>query len=724
MPLVGELSVAQLAELVQETMPGDNPGSLSVQESEAVAAYIHNEFYSLVARARNQPARIELARLTVRQFQQTMADLIGSFREPAKWGDQRGLSADYYEGRRIGGRRGKAASRIDAQIDFDFDTEAPVPEITEPHAFSIRWDGSVLARVTGEYEFVVRTEHAARLWINDPDNPLIDAWVKSGDELEYQASLFLIEGRAYPLRLEFTKAKQGVNDSKDEDEPPPSPPASIALLWKRPHGVLEPIPQRQLSPEAVPKSFVCTTPFPPDDRSYGWERGTAVSEAWYQATINAAIEAAAFISDNLNEFANTRDKADDRDEKLRSFCRRFAERAFRRPLNDSEAEELVNSQFQAAEDVEAAVRRVVLRVLNSPQFLFRELACGSAPFDVASRLSFGLWDSLPDDELVQAAVNSKLNTKEQVAAQAERMLGDLRARAKIRNFLLTWLHADSHSDLDKDREKYPEFDAAAVADLRTSLELFLDDVVWSESSDFRQLLLADGMFLNDRLAKIYALESNCDSAFIKTRFDAGERSGVLTHPYLMANFAHRNESSPIHRGVFLARGVLGQMLRPPPEAVTPISPDLHPELTTRERVALQTKAANCRTCHGIINPLGFTLEHFDAIGRYRKTDRDKSVDASGSYLTRSGERISLNGARDLAEFLANSEEAHAAFVQQFFQHLVQQPIQAYGPTALVDLRESFVENKFKIRTLAVDIMVASALLGRETDAVKESRELE
>src|SRR5205814_615880 len=143
----------------------------------------------------------------------------------------------------------------------------------------------------------------------------------------------------------------------------------------------------------------------------------------------------------------------------------------------------------------------------------------------------------------------------------------------------------------------------------------------------------------------------------------GARAGVLTHPYLMSSFAYTGESSPIHRGVFLARGVLGVSLRPPPEAVAPLAPDLHPSLTTRERVGLQTRPAACMTCHGVINPLGFTLEHFDAVGRFRDRDHDKPINASGTYQTRDGKTVRLNGAAELGAFLARSPEVQSAFVE-------------------------------------------------------------
>jgi hypothetical protein len=353
-------------------------------------------------------------------------------------------------------------------------------------------------------------------------------------------------------------------------------------------------------------------------------------------------------------------------------------------------------------------------VLKSPRFLYREIGGQGDSYDAAARLSFGLWDSLPDQELLNEAKAGQLVKKEEVVRQAERMLGDLRAKAKLHDFLLTWVKADQVRDLAKNTKKFPGFDASMIADLRTSLELFLDDATWSERSDFRELLSADYLFLNGRLAKFYGADLPADADFTKVKLDAGERAGVLTHPFLMTSFAHNSETSPILRGVFLARGVLAMSLRPPPEAVVPLSPELQPSLTTRERVTLQTQASNCMSCHAIINPLGFTLEHFDAIGRYREKDNGKPVDSTGVYHSRSGKMVTVKGAHELAAFLTESDEAQSAFVEQMFHSLVQQPIQAYGPHALDDLRHSFAESGFNIRKLAVATMAISAAKARDT----------
>lgn len=248
--------------------------------------------------------------------------------------------------------------------------------------------------------------------------------------------------------------------------------------------------------------------------------------------------------------------------------------------------------------------------------------------------------------------------------------------------------------------------------LRTSLDLFLDDVVWNGTGDFRRLFLDDEIYLNGRLSALYGGDLPADAGFRRVRLDGGRRGGVLSHPYMMSVLSYAQGSSPIHRGVFLARNVLGNVLKPPQEAVAPLAPAQHPDLSTRERVTLQTRAVACQTCHTMINPLGFALEEFDAIGAFRTIETSgglqKPIDASGSYLPREGPEASFRGARELAEFIASSYDAQDAFVQGLFHALVKQPVRAWGPGTLERLRASFASQGFDIRRLLVDIMVTVA----------------
>ncbi len=741
-PLVGERSVGELTEYISKSMPEDKPGTCVGEDARKVSQFIDDTFYSPTAQARNKPVRVELSRLTVRQYRNAVADLIGSFRGAGRIDDSEGLRGEYFKARGFRGNA-RAFERVDPVVAFDFKDKSPDDETMEPHEFSIRWEGAVTAPDTGEYEFVVRTDQAARLWINDLKQPLVDNWVQSGKDTEHRESIFLLAGRTYSLRLEFSKAKQGVDDKKVKEKPPA--PASISLEWKRPHRITEVIPARCLSTSRPSEAFVVTARFPPDDRSVGWEKATSISKEWDQATTDAAIDVATFVAARFEEFAGTKRDAADRDEKLKGFCRRLVERAFRRPLDDEQRAMFVDRHFAEGVDSETAVRRVVLLTLKSPRFLYRELSSLSVPrplgsgpvesanrvgplpngrgtdgvlvsdlFDVASRISFAMYDSLPDQALLDAAAKGELKTREQVAQHAQRLLADPRTRSKLREFLLTWLKVEHVPDVSKDSERYPEFNAVLANDLRTSLELFLDDIIKSDKSDFRQLLLADGIYLNGRLAKFYGAmkddaELPADAPFQKIDLEPDQRAGVLSHPYLMAGFAYTGSSSPIHRGIFIARSVLGRSLRPPPEAVAPLAPHLRPDLTTRERVALQTKPESCQSCHAMINPLGFTLEHFDAVGRFRKEENGKPVNATGAYRTRNGEEMKFAGVNDLAKFLADSPETHSAFVEQLFHFLVKQPIRAFGSYTRETLRASFVKDNFNIHRLMVEIIATAAL---------------
>lgn len=708
-PLHGDRSVGQLAAYIDKEMPEDDPSLVTGEAARQVAEWIHGAFYSPVARDRNRPARVETQRLTVRQHRNVLADVVGSFRgPPPPVDDARGLKGEYFRTRDFDRGKGLAFERTDPRIDFDFGTDGPRPGEIEPERFAIRWTGSLVPEETGWHEFTIATAHAVRLWIDvdGDDPPTIDAYVRSGTDSETRGEAFLLGGRPVPLRLEFSKATQGVDDPKKETRTP----ASIRLLWKQPHGAPEPVPERVLLPASAPPVFAAATPFPPDDRSIGYERGSAVSPEWFAATTAVATETADHVLRHVAQLSGVKPDAAGRDGRLREFAGTFVERCFRRPLTPEVRALFVDRPFADAPDPDTGLRRSILAALGSPRFLFREPAAAD-PFATAARLSFGLWDSIPDRPLFEAAAAGRLATPADVRREAQRMVADRRTRAKVRDFLFAWLRVDLGPEIVKDPVRHPGFTPEAAADLRTSLGLLLDDVVWRDG-DFRRLFTAEEVQLNGRLAGLYGIDLPADAPFAPVRLDADRRGGVLTHPYMLSVLSYPGASSPIHRGVFLARSILGNVLRPPQEAIAPLATDRAPDLTTRERVATQTAATACQSCHTMINPLGFALEEFDAIGRLRVTEFaagvEKPVDAAGSYQPRSGPALSFHGGRELGRALAASHDAQEAFVQSLFHALVKQPVRAWGPDALEQLRAGFERGGFDIRGLLVDIMVMAA----------------
>jgi mono/diheme cytochrome c family protein len=706
-PLAGDWSVEKLTRYISKSMPDDAPGTCVGEDAEAVAQFMHDAFYSRDAQARLHPARVELVRLTNRQYVNTVADLLRSFTGEQHAGtSERGLNVTYYNSRNFQSDK-KRLSRIDSTIDFDFLKSDPEGKALGTNELSAQWRGSLLVEESGDHEFILKTANGARLWINGDEDPAIDAWVASGAMNEHRVVVRLIGGRSYPLKLDYFR----FNDKT----------ASVSLLWKPPHGVLSVIPKRNLIPARSASTFVCSVPFPPDDSSVGYERGVGISKAWDEATTQAALDVAAGVVKRLDSLSGSKPGSKDRLEKVESFCVQFVERAFRRPLSPELKRTLVSSHLRRAHKLEDGVKNVVLLTLKSPRFLYLGLDRGPADsFEIASRLSFGLWDSLPDRPLRELASAGKLMEASEVRAQAERMLKDPRARSKIQSFLHHWLQVNHVEDLSKDAELYPGFSPEIIADLRTSLNLFLETTFWSKSSDYRDLLLADTLQVNGRLRKFYGLDEvpPAEAAeFTPIKFSPSQRSGVITHPYLLSAFSYQRSSSPIHRGVFLTRNIVGRALRPPPIAVAFKDAEFAPNLSMREKVAELTRPDACQTCHSVINPLGFSLEHYDAVGRFRTEDRNRAIDAVSDYITDDGKTVRLKGARDIAEFAVNSEQAQTGFIEAMFHQVVKQPVRAYGSDAMARLRQSFVASQFNMQQLLVDIVTLSA---RHSDLVAKN----
>ena len=596
-----------------------------------------------------------------------------------------------------------------------FNSSIAVGTLNGTNGFSIQWRGSLTADETGDYEFLLKTPNGARLWVNNEAEPLIDAWVASGQVREHKSTLRLIGGRAYPIRLDLFKFKEKVS--------------AIVLQWQPPHGTLQPIPARNLLPSHASSTLVVATPFPPDDSSLGYERGMLVSKAWDDASTAAAIEVANYVVQNLDRLSGSKVTDTNRAAKVEALCRAFVTAAFHRPLSEPENRVFISGQFKRAGDrkqetgdrkqsqaakLEEGVKRVVLLTLKSPRFLYIGLDDARPDdFEVAARLAYGLWDSLPDAELRKLAAQGALHTHEQVLQRARRMLADPRAHAKMQGFFHHWLQMDRVDNLAKDDKVFPGFTPAIISDLRTSLNLFLEDTMWSGAPSYRTLLRADYLLLNNRLAEFYGVSTNATDDFVKATLADQPRSGVLTHPYLLAAFSYRNFTSPIHRGVFLTRNIVGRSLKPPPMAMTFKDADFAPDLTMRQKVTQLTRPQSCQGCHSVINPLGFSLEQFDAVGRFRTSDHERPVDPVSDYLTDDGQTIHLGGARDIAEFALSNEQAQKGFIEQLFHHLIKQPALAYGPDTLNRLRQSFLASDFNLQQLLVDIVTVSALHGVE-----------
>jgi hypothetical protein len=322
------------------------------------------------------------------------------------------------------------------------------------------------------------------------------------------------------------------------------------------------------------------------------------------------------------------------------FIASFGKRAFRRPLLPAEADGLMKVFALGAGQggFPHGIELVVRTMLQTPSFLYRlELGqkAGSngsvvrlTPYEVASRLSYLFWGTMPDAPLMTAADADKLSTADEIAAQARRLLGDPRARATLTDFHNQWLGIDGLDEVAKDPMRYPQFDDKLMASMRTELSLFVDDVLRGDGR-MESLFTARFTYVDAALAALYQVPPPA-SGFARVDLDPTRRAGILTNVGLLSAHTFADESEPIHRGKFVRERLLCTTPPDPPANLMVMPPVPAPGVSTRERLAQHSAVPACQGCHQLMDPIGFGFEGYDAIGRFRTTDSNgRPVDDSG-----------------------------------------------------------------------------------------------
>ena len=321
----------------------------------------------------------------------------------------------------------------------------------------------------------------------------------------------------------------------------------------------------------------------------------------------------------------------------------LARRAFRRPVTAEDVNPLMAfyKSGAAGGGFDGGVRDALSAILASPQFLYRVEAGDAAggirtlsDLELASRLSFFLWSSLPDDELLKLATDSRLGKPEVLAAQVTRMLADPRARALSDDFAFQWLHLSKLDEITPDRAQFPH--ASGLLDPRAlfkeELRLFIDSVLRSDRSLF-ELLTADYTFLNERLAMLYGIETVKGSHFRRVTLETTARHGLLGKGAILMMTAYPNRTSPVVRGAWILDRLLGTPPADPPLNVPSLPENRRgqPAKTLRARLEQHRTNPTCFACHGVMDPLGFALENFNAVGQFRANDPDTltPIDTAG-----------------------------------------------------------------------------------------------
>jgi hypothetical protein len=350
--------------------------------------------------------------------------------------------------------------------------------------------------------------------------------------------------------------------------------------------------------------------------------------------------------------------------------------------------------------------RVALEaILMSPNFLFRVERDPAGPSDpahrvtdleLASRLSYFLWSSMPDDELLNVAEKGRLHTPGVLSAEVRRMLADPKAHALVENFGGEWLQIRNLDVLKPDPVKFPEYDAQLRDDMRTETEMFFQAIVQEDRS---VLDFIDGnfTFLNERLARHYGMAGITGNNFRRVELDGTQRGGVLTQASVLTVSSYPTRTSPVIRGKWLLDNILNTPPPPPPPDV-PALDEKATGTTMSMRQQLEKHRANavCAGCHARMDPLGFGLENYDAIGRWRTTDGKFPIDASG--VLPNGK--SFTGAAELKAILkADSETFVRALSEKMLTYALGRGLESYDRPAVEKIVKDVENNGFRFSQL-------------------------
>ncbi len=395
------------------------------------------------------------------------------------------------------------------------------------------------------------------------------------------------------------------------------------------------------------------------------------------------------------------------------FVREAGRRFFRRPLEDAEVDRFTR-QFEegrAALDFAGARAIVLATFLQAPQFLYRlELSAPAASeLEIATRVSYLLWQSTPDETLLAAAEGGRLSTATDVEREARRMLADPRARAMWIDFTRQWMSLDRLSSTNKDAETFPEWDDTLRGAMREEIERDIVDVLHDGDGRLETLLLSRRTWVNQGLAALYGVPAPAADTWVNLELAAGQRAGLLTRAAFLATRGHAVEGSPVLRGVtVLERLLCAPPPAPPPDVnTTPPSRATSPNRTNRQRYEQHESVPLCASCHKRIDGVGFGFEAYDSIGRFRAMDQGSPVDASG---TLGGTDVDgpFQGAIELSERLARSKKVQACMATQWFRFAFGRDEGSEDNCTLERLTQGFAQSGGNFRELLVQLAISEA----------------
>ncbi len=398
----------------------------------------------------------------------------------------------------------------------------------------------------------------------------------------------------------------------------------------------------------------------------------------------------------------------------REVINNFVRRAYRRPISSGEVERLVRFVDLAqseGENFESGIKLALQAVLVSPHFLFRgELQTDPNDsksihpideFALASRLSYFLWSSMPDDELVRLAEQGTL--RKNLERQIRRMLGDKKSSALVENFAGQWLQIRNLNLVMPDSEKFPTFDDDLRADMRKETELFFASVLKENRSVF-DFLTANYTFVNQRLASHYGIAGNFGEQFQRVSLKGTGRAGILTQGSILTLTSNPTRTSPVKRGKWVLENILGTPPPPPPPNVPNLEEEKGAALSGTLRQRMEQHRANplCASCHARMDPIGFAFENFDGVGAWRKQDGDLPIDSTGELT--SGE--TFRDATDLRKILASKkrDDFVRCLSEKLLTYALGRGMEMYDRCAIEQISKRLEKKGYKFNDLILEVV--------------------
>ncbi len=452
----------------------------------------------------------------------------------------------------------------------------------------------------------------------------------------------------------------------------------------------------------------------PYQAAFNYYRHPRIQPAVFSITVNGPYGEASpgDTPSRRRIFVCTPDSATD--EKCASMIlSKLVRRAYRRPLTDADLERPMAffRETSSKDGFDAGIEMALSSVLVNPQFFFRiepdpeGVAAATAyrlnDIDLASRLSFFLWSSIPDDQLLDTAIRGELSKPQVLESQVRRMLADERSSNLVDNFASQWLYLRNLESIVPDMRLFADFDDNLRQAFRRETELFFDSVL-RENRGVTDLLKSDYTFLNERLAKHYGIPNVYGSRFRRVPVDAqSRRGGLLRHGSVLTATSYATRTSPVIRGKWVLENILG-IPPPPPPANVPALKDntVSGAVTVRERLAEHRANPACSGCHDLIDPIGFSLENYDAVGRWRTTDAGVKIDSEGGLPDGS----KFNGIDGLEQALLDRPEIFAGTVtEKLLTFALGRGVETYDAPAVRKIVRDAASDDYTLTSLIVGI---------------------